>query len=224
MNPILHHWPPTCLLFGIPSPFPCVLSASYTFIQPPNRLCSPAYGSKVSESKVILESSKVGIIIIIFLKWFQEGEDTKGFPGGSSNCYSKIISYFTYIFPRIVWSLAISAKIVFFSFLFCFCLFIWHRKRQREREHQQGGVGEGEAGLPPSREPNTGLDPRVLGSCPVPKADTQQLSHPHALKGCILEPFLYVKVYLQNRKHIQKTWPLTGFGWGSLPSNMHKFT
>jgi len=29
---------------------------------------------------------------------------------------------------------------------------------------QAGGVGEGEAGLPRSGEPNVGLDPRTLGS------------------------------------------------------------
>jgi len=28
---------------------------------------------------------------------------------------------------------------------------------------QAGGAGEGEAGFPPSREPNAGLDPRTLG-------------------------------------------------------------
>jgi len=29
---------------------------------------------------------------------------------------------------------------------------------------QAGGVGEGEAGFPPSREPYVGLDPRTPGS------------------------------------------------------------
>jgi len=33
----------------------------------------------------------------------------------------------------------------------------------RERT-QAGGVREGEAGFPPSREPDAGLDPRTLGS------------------------------------------------------------
>jgi len=33
-------------------------------------------------------------------------------------------------------------------------------------------VGEGEAGLPLSREPDVGLDPRILRSWPEPKADT----------------------------------------------------
>jgi len=32
-------------------------------------------------------------------------------------------------------------------------------------------VGEGEAGFPPSREPDVGPDPRTPGSQPEPKAD-----------------------------------------------------
>jgi len=45
-------------------------------------------------------------------------------------------------------------------------------ERDRAREGTQtGGVGEGEAGFPPSREPDAGLDPRTLGSGPEPKAD-----------------------------------------------------
>ena len=43
---------------------------------------------------------------------------------------------------------------------------------------QAGGVGEEEAGFQWSREPNVGLHPRTLGSCPEPKADAQQLSLP----------------------------------------------
>jgi len=38
-------------------------------------------------------------------------------------------------------------------------------KRDTTREGTQaGGVGEGEAGFLPSKEPYTGLDPRTLGS------------------------------------------------------------
>jgi len=56
------------------------------------------------------------------------------------------------------------------------------RERQREQEHKQeaGGVGEGEAGLPWSRKPDAGPDPRTLGPRPEPKADAQRLSHPGA--------------------------------------------
>ena len=45
--------------------------------------------------------------------------------------------------------------------------------RERERT-QAGGVaeGEGEAGSPMSRDPNSGFQPRTLGSQPEPKADT----------------------------------------------------
>ena len=41
------------------------------------------------------------------------------------------------------------------------------RQRHRQREKQA-----------PCREPNVGLNSRTPGSCPEPKADVQQLSHP----------------------------------------------
>ena len=50
------------------------------------------------------------------------------------------------------------------------------RDTQRGTEIQ----AEGEAGS--CREPNEGLDPRTPGSQPEPKADTQPLSHPGALR------------------------------------------
>jgi len=40
-----------------------------------------------------------------------------------------------------------------------------------------GGGAEGEAESLRSREPDMGLDPRILGSRPKPKADAQRLSH-----------------------------------------------
>ena len=43
------------------------------------------------------------------------------------------------------------------------------RQRHRQREKQA-----------PCREPNVGLDPVTLGSCPEPKADAKPLSHPGA--------------------------------------------
>jgi len=36
--------------------------------------------------------------------------------------------------------------------------------RDSESRNTSGGVGEGEAGFPPNREPDVGLDPRTLGS------------------------------------------------------------
>jgi len=39
-----------------------------------------------------------------------------------------------------------------------------YRQRQRERAHTSGGGVEGEEGSPLSKEPDTGLDPRILGS------------------------------------------------------------
>ena len=44
---------------------------------------------------------------------------------------------------------------------------------ERERRHKQAewqAEAEGEAGFPPSKEPDVGLDPRTLGSWPEPKA------------------------------------------------------
>ena len=44
-----------------------------------------------------------------------------------------------------------------------------HRERQRPRQREKQA---------PYREPDMGLDPRILGSCTGPKANTQPLSHP----------------------------------------------
>ena len=46
--------------------------------------------------------------------------------------------------------------------------------RDTERERQRHRQREKQA---PSVEPDAGLDPRTLGSCPEPKVDTQLLSH-----------------------------------------------
>ena len=43
------------------------------------------------------------------------------------------------------------------------------RERQRHRQREKQA---------PRREPNAGLDPGTLGSCPGPKAGTKPLSHP----------------------------------------------
>ena len=49
----------------------------------------------------------------------------------------------------------------------------------REREGGRGGdTGRGKRKQAPCREPDVGLDPGTLGSCPEPKADGQPLSHP----------------------------------------------
>ena len=54
-------------------------------------------------------------------------------------------------------------------FLKRFYLFIHERYRERQRHRQR----EKQA---PGREPDAGLHPRTLGSCPESKADTQPLS------------------------------------------------
>ena len=46
----------------------------------------------------------------------------------------------------------------------------------REREREAETQAEGEAGSMEGAD--VGLDPRTPGSCPVPKADAQPLSHP----------------------------------------------
>ena len=52
-----------------------------------------------------------------------------------------------------------------------FILFIHKRERERQRHRQR----EKQA---PCREPDAGLDPGTLGSCPEPKAGAKQMSHP----------------------------------------------
>ena len=61
-------------------------------------------------------------------------------------------------------------RILEYSFTLRF--FLFDRERHSERGNTSGGRGErGEAGFPPSREPNVGLNPRTLGSGPELKAD-----------------------------------------------------
>ena len=41
------------------------------------------------------------------------------------------------------------------------------REREREKERKAESQAEGEAGsMAPCREPNVGLEPEILGSCP----------------------------------------------------------
>ena len=54
-------------------------------------------------------------------------------------------------------------------------------EREKERASKQGELqaeGEGEAGSPLRREPNVGLDPRILRSWPEPKADAEPTEPP----------------------------------------------
>ena len=50
---------------------------------------------------------------------------------------------------------------------FFIILFIYSSETETQREKQA-----------PCREPNVGLNPRTLGSCPEPKADAQPRSYP----------------------------------------------
>ena len=59
----------------------------------------------------------------------------------------------------------------------------------------------------PYREPNVGLDPWTLGSCPEPKADAQPLSHPGAPREVKLTHKIIIKKSRSlNPKHgLKKT-------------------
>ena len=75
--------------------------------------------------------------------------------------------------PFVVWG--------FFLFKHFIYLFMRDTGRERHRHRQR----EKQA---PGREPDAGLDPRILGSCPGLKSGIQPLSHPggpalNALKG-----------------------------------------
>ena len=60
-------------------------------------------------------------------------------------------------------------------FLKIIFMYIYERHKERQRHRQR----EKQA---PCKEPDAELDPRTLGSCPEPKADTQPLSHAGAHK------------------------------------------
>ena len=69
-------------------------------------------------------------------------------------------------------------------FFFLKILFIHEKHREKEAETQER---EKQA---PCGKPDAGLDPRISGSCPEPKADGQPLSHPgipraEVLKGIV---------------------------------------
>ena len=81
----------------------------------------------------------------------------------------------------------------FYLFLKILFIYSWetHRKRQRHRQREKQA---------PCGEPDVGLDPRTLGSCPEPKADAQPLSHPGVphyyflTKNLIMVKYTYYKV------------------------------
>ena len=60
---------------------------------------------------------------------------------------------------------------------FLFRRFIYLREGEREYA-RSGAERKGEADFLLSRELDVGLDPKMPGSCPEPKADAQPLSHP----------------------------------------------
>ena len=65
------------------------------------------------------------------------------------------------------------------TILFLKILFIYLTQRNRENTHARGvAKREGEAGSLLSREPNKGLDPRTLGSCPEQNAGAKLTESP----------------------------------------------
>ena len=63
----------------------------------------------------------------------------------------------------------------------------------REREKEVETQAEGEAGS--RRDPDVGLNPRIIGSCPRPKAGAKLLSHPGIPKPqLLLTAILGVKI------------------------------
>ena len=94
--------------------------------------------------------------------------------------------YITTLFPRCLHKLLKFSSVTALSFVmpivlcpiksfFFKILFIYSREPGEEGESRDIGRGEKQA---PCRKPKVGLDPRILGSCPEPKADTQLLRHP----------------------------------------------
>ena len=73
----------------------------------------------------------------------------------------------------------LSLKLFFFFFL-RFYLFIHETQRERQRHRQR----EKQV---PCREPDVGLDPGTLGSCPEPKADVLTAEPPRCPRTMFLK-------------------------------------
>ena len=65
--------------------------------------------------------------------------------------------------PNLLLQISSLSFLFFFFFFLRFCLFIHERHRERQRQEKQA----------PCKEPDMGLDPRTLASCPELKADAQ---------------------------------------------------
>ena len=66
-------------------------------------------------------------------------------------------------------------RFIFWDFIY---LFMRDTERGRNRQREK---------YVPCGEPDVGLNPRTLGLCPLPKADTQPLSHPGTQRPCNLD-------------------------------------
>ena len=71
------------------------------------------------------------------------------------------------------------------TFFCCFKGFIYLFDTERDQKlAERQAEREGEAGSLLSREPDAGLNPRTLRSCPEPKSGVNPLSHPGASDAC----------------------------------------
>ena len=84
-------------------------------------------------------------------------------------------------------------------------------QRHRQREKQA-----------PYQEADVGLDPRILGSLPEPKADAQPLNHPGAPKFPFFILFIYLFVCL--KKNPNKLLSLHFIGLSPRSLLIYKFT
>ena len=93
-------------------------------------------------------------------------ENEWSFSGGILELHGTDDSFFSLFFSLLKWE---CVSLFFFKILFIY--HERHRERQRHRKREKQA---------PCEEPDVGLNPRILGSRPEPKADTQPLSHPGA--------------------------------------------
>ena len=70
--------------------------------------------------------------------------------------------------------------------------FIYSWETDRDKERQRHRQREKQASC---REPDVGLEPRVLGLCLEPKADAQPLSHPSVPIYGILKMYFFMEAY-----------------------------
>ena len=84
-----------------------------------------------------------------------------------------------YLRQKLFYSLLSSNPYTLFIYFFKDFIYLFDRETTSKRGNTSRGSGRGRSRLP-AEEPDVGLDPRMLGSRPEPKAGAQQLRHPGA--------------------------------------------